>query len=108
MGSVGCDVYHLETAVAEHAGEFALSSAYGQATCGIVVADVDGGISSLLIAVAVAFVLVELETAVASGIDVEAQRVGREFGGILQRGSNGDDGPCRRLEGNAAVGCVDA
>jgi len=58
----------------------------------VVPSERDGGVQALFVAIAVAFVFVEGEGAVGTGIDAQFDGVGGFFVGVLEVGAEGDDG----------------
>jgi NCAIR mutase (PurE)-related protein len=68
---VGSHNHDIEGVAGGHAGVTSLPCANRQRARGIVPADGDEGMRALLIAVAVALVFIEVETAVGSGVEAQ-------------------------------------
>ena len=106
-GLFGSDVDDAEAALLEHALEVTLALAEGQRLGGIVVGDVDGGTLALLIVVVATLVFIELEGAIAAGIDIERDVGGRTLVAILHLRTIGDDAALTDKDGDALVGGID-
>ena len=92
LGGLLGDQYHIEAAVLEHAGELALASTEGYGTGGVIVGDIDGGILALLVVIVGTFVLVELEAAILTSIDIQVNQLCGFLIAPLHLRTEGDDG----------------
>jgi hypothetical protein len=86
------DINDVETTMEKHAWELALTRTYGDGMTRVVVADVDGGVLTLLVVVVGAFVLIELELTVLTSIDIEVDELRSLLVAPLHLGAEGNDG----------------
>ena len=100
---LGSDRHDDEGALLKHAGELAFAVGDGKLLLGLVVAEVDIGETSSLVAIVGALVLVEREVAVLSLIDVETDGASGLLVAILQSGTEGDDGATGHEDRNLLV-----
>ena len=106
-GIVAGDDNDVEAALLEHTLEVALAFANGERARGFVVVEVDGGIFAFLVVVVGTLVLIELELAVGSGVDIQVDELGGFLVAPLYLGTEGDDAAFTHIDGNAAIGGID-
>ena len=104
---VGRHIDDAESALLEHTLEVTVALAKGQRLGAVVVGDVNGGALALLVVVVGALVLIELECAIAAGIDIQRDVSGRTLVAILHLRAIRDDATLADIDGDALVGSVD-
>src|SRR5580693_568378 len=74
---------HVERAACPHAGKLSLAIAYGQSAMGVIPAQRNGRVRTLLIIVGIVLIFVESEISVRTAVDAKLDRVLRFFRGPL-------------------------
>ena len=76
-GRLCSDVHDVELTALEHTIELALSGTYRQCMFFVVLRESDGAVSSFLIVIVRALILIKFKAAVTTSIDIESDSVGR-------------------------------